>query len=630
VGQQAACSVLLRSLSERRFAHAYLFSGPRGCGKTTAARLVAKALDCERGAPGGEPCCECAACRAVAAGECLDVVEIDGASNRGIDEIRELKSQVALAPFSAPYKVYIVDEVHMLTEAAFNALLKTLEEPPASVVFVLATTEAHKVPVTIRSRCQHLPFHRIAVPDMVLRLRAVAEAEGIEVEEEALRELARQADGALRDALSLMEQALAAGEGRIGVGAVRSLLGGASRADLLDWLSLLGEDPGAALRRLEELVARGASLERILEGLGLLFRDLWATLRFGGTAAEALGAGEAEIPLLRDQAAGWPEAALSGGMEACLALVPRVRAGLRADVFVGLLFRRLLSLREGTARPERLPEGAEAAGRRPSSPDVREIPQRDGERGEASYPPVGRAPIPRVPRSASPGPEPLPVPPSSPDAAEPGSSPSGTVPVERGRAKGPSRLPAILTFLMEEDLSVAAAFLRATVVDEGDRLRVLFPEEARFEAGLCGNGRARTLIAEGLKGLAPEARGPVLFGLEEQEEADGEGGNRAAPDPDPPGEGGEGPAGPFRRSGGGPGREGAGDPEEKSLPRPNPSSRPEGGAAEGEAAGRRSPGEEVTEKGEGLRDLLSWIDAEVLLVKGEETPSEPTGEEGAE
>ena len=173
--------------------HAYLFSGPRGCGKTTVARILAKALNC-LSPESGEPCCGCRSCQAIAGGESLDVVEIDGASNNSVDEIRELKTHVALAPFSSKYKVYIIDEVHMLSMAAFNALLKTLEEPPSYVVFVLATTEPHKVPVTIRSRCQHIPFHSIGTRRIFDRLRQIVEWEGADAQPEALWEVASVLD----------------------------------------------------------------------------------------------------------------------------------------------------------------------------------------------------------------------------------------------------------------------------------------------------------------------------------------------------------------------------------------------------------------------------------------------------
>lgn len=158
IGQSAAISVVTRAIQSGAVGHAYLFSGPRGCGKTTVARLFAKAVNCPD-RKGAEPCNECQTCRAIVEGSCLDVVEIDGASNNSVDEIRDLKERVALASFTCPYKIYIIDEVHMLSISAFNALLKTLEEPPERVVFILATTAPYKVPATIRSRCQHIPFH---------------------------------------------------------------------------------------------------------------------------------------------------------------------------------------------------------------------------------------------------------------------------------------------------------------------------------------------------------------------------------------------------------------------------------------------------------------------------------------
>ncbi|MCL4544213.1 MAG: DNA polymerase III subunit gamma/tau [Chloroflexi bacterium] len=207
VGQELAARTLANAVASGRIAHAYLFTGPRGTGKTSAARLFAKALNCSD-RQGAEPCDACPSCVAIREGRSVDVLEIDGASNRGINEIRELREHVGLAPMMGNYRFYIIDEVHQLTEAAFNALLKTLEEPPRHVIFVLATTDGHKVPATIASRCQQFAFHRIADAGLRERVRYVAAQEGFQIEEGALDLMVAAADGSLRDALSLLDQAV--------------------------------------------------------------------------------------------------------------------------------------------------------------------------------------------------------------------------------------------------------------------------------------------------------------------------------------------------------------------------------------------------------------------------------------
>ncbi|MDD4160282.1 MAG: DNA polymerase III subunit gamma/tau [Synergistaceae bacterium] len=347
VGQSAAVSVLRESLKEGRIGHAYLFSGPRGCGKTSAARLVAKGLNCQKLGTEGEPCGECEACNAIAQGEHLDVIEIDGASNRGINEIRDLKSHVNLKPLSAPYKVYIIDEVHMLTEAAFNALLKTLEEPPANVVFLLATTEPHKVPVTIRSRCQHIPFHRISMADMVNRVAYVCSAENIQSDMEAVWEISRQADGALRDALSLTEQAVSLGRGTLTLESVKALTGGSNRTELEKWVINLRLDPKESNAALQEMLSRGISAERLTESLFAVFRDMWIFSLWGEKGTDALEISEEEGKFLREETPFWLAEKLRSACLFCTSLLPRARYGMRMEVFSGLIMLELMNIVEG-------------------------------------------------------------------------------------------------------------------------------------------------------------------------------------------------------------------------------------------------------------------------------------------
>lgn len=344
VGQSAAVNVLRESLKEGHLGHAYLFSGPRGCGKTSAARLVAKGLNCQNPGADGEPCGECEACGAIAQGEHLDVIEIDGASNRGINEIRDLKSHVNLKPLSAPYKVYIIDEVHMLTEAAFNALLKTLEEPPANVVFLLATTEPHKVPVTIRSRCQHIPFHRISMADMVNRVSYVCETENISADMEAIWEISRQADGALRDALSLTEQAVSLGKGDLTLESVKALTGGSNRTELEKWVKNLRTDPMESNAALQVMLNRGISAERLAESLFAVFRDMWIFSLWGNKGTEALEISDEESSFLAEETPLWSEEKLRSACKFCNSLLPRARYGMRTEVFSGLVMLELMNI----------------------------------------------------------------------------------------------------------------------------------------------------------------------------------------------------------------------------------------------------------------------------------------------
>ena len=331
VGQNSAVSILSNALTKGSAGHAYLFSGSRGCGKTSIARIFAKALNCLE--PNGyEPCGHCKNCIDITAGESLDVIEIDGASNNGVENIRNIRSNVNLAPFTSKHKIYIIDEVHMLSQGAFNALLKTLEEPPEYVVFIMATTEPFKVPVTIRSRCQHIPFHSISTEDISKRLEYVCSSEGVKADTEALYEIARQADGALRDGLSLLEQVISAGD--ITLANVEALLGSGSRSAFERVVSAFRKDPSEGYFALKLMLDGGASTVRVFEELFSLVRNMWLISRWKGSI-DGLGISKSERSFLADEVPQWTPDSLHYLLDRTLKALTKARQGLRTDILLG-------------------------------------------------------------------------------------------------------------------------------------------------------------------------------------------------------------------------------------------------------------------------------------------------------
>ena len=274
VGQQPVTQTLRHAVESGKIAHAYLFCGPRGTGKTSMARILAKAVNCPNKA-GGEPCNSCDMCRSVTEGRALDVIEIDAASNRGIDEIRSLREKTNYAPSLARYKVYIIDEVHMLTEAACNALLKTLEEPPPHVIFVLATTEAHKVLTTIVSRCQRFNFHRLRQTEIMDKLKLICKKEGIRVEPSALELIARAATGSLRDAENILQQMIAYYGNRIELGQIQAELGIGRDSRVRELARcVVSRDVAAGLKTVNSLNSDGVDLRQFNMGLVEYLRGL--------------------------------------------------------------------------------------------------------------------------------------------------------------------------------------------------------------------------------------------------------------------------------------------------------------------------------------------------------------------
>ena len=288
VGQQHITQTLQNALKEKRLSHAYLFSGPRGTGKTSAAKILAKAVNCERG-PAEEPCNVCHLCVRIAEGSVMDVVEIDAASNRGVEEIRDIRDKVKYAPTEVRQKVYIIDEVHMLTTEAFNALLKTLEEPPGHVMFVLATTEPYRLPATILSRCQRFDFRRIPPDEQVECLARICREEGVTAEPAALTYIARLSDGGMRDAISLLDQAIAYGGQHVTYSDVLAMTGGLGAEQFEKLVSAIAaQNVGAALELIETLMAEGKSAEKCMENLIHYLRDA-LMLRLVPNAGHATG-----------------------------------------------------------------------------------------------------------------------------------------------------------------------------------------------------------------------------------------------------------------------------------------------------------------------------------------------------
>jgi DNA polymerase-3 subunit gamma/tau len=295
IGQEHITETLKKAVEKERLAHAYLFAGPRGCGKTTTARLLAKIINCLN-PKGAEPCNECSSCTAITEGRHLDVIEIDGASNRGIDEIRDLREKISYAPAQGRSKIYIIDEVHMLTPQAFNALLKTLEEPPVHVYLVFATTEPHKVPSTILSRCQRFNFKRLELAEISSQLEKICALEKLRCEREALTLIARRAEGSMRDGESLLDQCIAASEDTVDLDLVRRVLGLVDSQLIIDLLKTIGErDRKGALSIVDRAVDSGLDLEEFflayLEGL----RNLLVLSVGGEGPADLLDLSKGEI-----------------------------------------------------------------------------------------------------------------------------------------------------------------------------------------------------------------------------------------------------------------------------------------------------------------------------------------------
>ena len=450
VGQSHITDTLKRQIQEGRLSHAYLFTGTRGTGKTTCAKILARAVNCLHPVD-GNPCNECDACRGIESGAILDVLELDAASNNGVDQVRALRDEAVYSPAAVRKRVYIVDEVHMLSTAAFNALLKILEEPPEHLMFILATTELHKVPATIKSRCQQFAFKRISPLDLAGRLKYVAGEEKIPLTSDGANLLARLADGGMRDALSLLDQcATGTGAGELGEQEILDALGLAGNVETAALMEeIAGNDAGAALERLDRLYSAGKDVGSLLNELASLARDLLIrkTAPKGGAALLTGGYDETALRGL-DQVLTAPRLAqVLGRLQAASADLGR-SANRRVDAELCLirlcdatldesaagLNARLARLEElvaggvpaAVARPAsaapRSPQAAPAEVREPESPAGADLPPWDMEPPPAAE---GRTPEPSEPVPAPEEPAVSAAPPASTAPAPQSVSPSG-------------------------------------------------------------------------------------------------------------------------------------------------------------------------------------------------------------
>jgi DNA polymerase-3 subunit gamma/tau len=489
IGQEPVARALVNALTSNRVAHAYLFTGARGVGKTSTARILAKALNCVTG-PTATPCDQCEICLSIASGEDVDVLEIDGASNNKVDEIRDLRSNVQYRPARARYKIYIIDEVHMLSQGAFNALLKTLEEPPAHVKFIFATTEVQKIPITILSRCQRFDFLGVNTAQIVQQLKNIVTSEGRKATDEALELIARRARGSMRDSQSLLDQlfAFADPKGELTVEDVHQLLGTANEdrvAVLAD--AILHRDPGAALAEIDRAADTGLNLGELADQLIDYWRDLMI-LACGADASSVLSVSSKKRPALVAQARSLTLDTILNGLDVLSSTRARLRGTNHPRVLVELAVVRLARLEELVnvgGLVDMLNSGS--APSRPGGP-----PQvRPGLPG-AESPGAGPIPDPGL-RSASGG-----LSPGNPDAAAATKPASGAAPTE-------SQLGGSVVSLWPEVLKAVGPMLggsleKATLAIRGPKSLVLsFAREYNREQEHCQDSARLSRIEEAVR-----------------------------------------------------------------------------------------------------------------------------------
>lgn len=474
VGQPQVTVTLKNELMAGRIAHAYLFTGSRGTGKTTCAKILAKAVNCLHPVD-GDPCGECEICRGVDSGSVMDIVEIDAASNNGVDNIRSLREEANFTPAAAKYRVYIIDEVHMLSTGAFNALLKTLEEPPAHVIFILATTEVHKLPATILSRCQRFDFHRIAPEEIASRLTYVTEQEGAHIELQAALLIARLADGALRDALSLLDQCLGRSKD-ITVEVVNETAGLVGRDHLFELTDAMREsDSSRALELIDQLHNSSKDMARLCEELSSHFRNLML-IKTMKDARGMVVVSDAEYERLTKQALAIPLPAILHGLDTLqTALEKMYRGGNRRIEFEMAMLR--LCSPELDSTQEALIRRIEALERgsvRVTPPRAKPVEQK------AQATSTGTEPGPEEESETVPLPSEAEVPPERPTRNPAVALPKKEVDMLQEKAERLAEWPEILRVLRDYSRSIASAFNGSTAYVSGGYVLIDAPNEIAF------------------------------------------------------------------------------------------------------------------------------------------------------
>jgi DNA polymerase-3 subunit gamma/tau len=472
-GQEHVVRTLSNALARGRLAHAFLFTGPRGVGKTTAARLVAKAVNCEKG-PTANPCGTCVACVEITEGRSVDVIEIDAASNNGVDNVRDIVEGVKYRPARDPYKVFVVDEVHMLSTGAFNALLKTLEEPPDHVLFVLATTDVHKVPETIVSRCQRFDFRRLDLRQIADQLRKVAGAEGMKLSDASLALVARAAEGGMRDALSLLDRVRAACGDEPADEAVAEALGVVDAAAVARIAGAMVQRDGAGLlAEVASLYERGLEMRRVAEELVRFLRDVTVFRLAPGVSLDLPESEQRDVEALAAVADPSQLARLFDLVQRSVTevkLADQPRYALEVALLKGAVLAPGADVSALLARAEAL-----AAGRPPPAPHA------------AQAPPVARPAAAAAPPRAAPVPSPAPVPARAPARAPVAAAPPAAAVAAPAAAPAGDSQPlserwrAAVAEVESESPTLGAALKQATLVSFGPPdVRIRFPAGTKF------------------------------------------------------------------------------------------------------------------------------------------------------